>query len=133
MEVLTGRIIYKGKATGNVLRSDCPIGFFGHVDIETGVIKEPGHPLFGQSIAKKVLVFPQAKGSTVGSYILYGLKKNAKAPLALILGQCELIVAVGAIISEIPAIDQIDINNFNNGDAVTIDGDRITIERTLVY
>lgn len=133
MEILTGRVIYRGKITGKVLRSDSPIGFFGHVDIETGVIKEPEHPLFRQSISNRVLVFPHAKGSTVGSYILYALKKKGKAPTALILGQCELIIAVGAIISEIPAIDQVDINNFHNDDVVTIDGDRITIERASVY
>ena len=128
MEVLAGRVIYSGKSSGYVLRSEKPIGFFGHVDATTGKIKEPQHPLFGQSIANKVLVFPQAKGSTVGSYIIYALKKNNVAPSALILSQCELIVAVGAIIAEIPAIDEVDITKFQNGDFVSIHGDQIKIE-----
>jgi hypothetical protein len=130
MEVLTGRTIYHGNVEGEVLYSDVPIGFFGHVDIETGVIKEPGHPLEGQSIADKVIVFPSGKGSTVGSYILYALKKRGKAPLAFIMKDCELIVAVGAIISEIAGIDQIDITKFKTGDRVRIEGNQIVIEET---
>lgn len=129
MEILTGRVIYHGNSAGQVLHTDVPIGFFGHVDPATSVVKERNHPLFGKSIAHKVLVFPQAKGSTVGSYVLYALKKKGRAPAALILSQCELIVAVGAIIAEIPTIDQVDINNFCTGDIVTINGDQITIAR----
>lgn len=130
MEILNGRIIYKGEVKGSVLMSESPIGFFGHVEPETGLIKEPGHPLNGQAIGDKILVFPHAKGSTVGSYILYALKKYGKAPAALILGNCELIVAVGSIISEIPTVDQVDIHKFKTGDYVIIEGDKITIERT---
>ncbi|MBD3288948.1 DUF126 domain-containing protein [candidate division KSB1 bacterium] len=133
MEILTGRSIYEGQAKGEVLRSDMPIGFFGHVDLETGIIKEPGHPLEGQSIAGKVIVFPTAKGSTVGSYILYALKKRGKAPLAFIMKDCELIVAVGAIISEIVGIDQVDITKLHTGDWVSIEGNRIVIEQTHIY
>lgn len=133
MEILTGRTIFHGKVTGEVLYSDAPIGFFGHVDIETGIIKEPGHPLEGQSIAGKIIVFPTAKGSTVGSYILYALKKRGKAPLAFIMQDCELIVAVGAIISEIAGIDQIDITNFKTGDWVHIEGNQVVIEETNVH
>ncbi|MBN2012907.1 DUF126 domain-containing protein [candidate division KSB1 bacterium] len=125
MEVLTGRIIYAGKATGRVLASDKPIGFFGHVDPETGIIKDKEHPLLGESISGRVLVFPHAKGSTVGSYILYSLRKKNTAPAAIIIGECELIVAVGAIIAEIPTIDQIDISQLQTDDYVEIDGDTI--------
>jgi len=130
MEILIGRIIYSGRTTGMVLKSDQPISFFGAVDKQTGIIKEPNHPLKGQSIAGKILVFPHAKGSTVGSYILYALKKNNVAPAGMILEQCETIVAVGAIISEIPTVDQVAIDQFQTGDVVWIDGGEIGIEKT---
>jgi len=128
MEILTGRVIYEGRAKGIVLRSDLPIGFFGYVDTETGIIQEPGHPLYQQSIADNILVFPYAKGSTVGSYSLYALKKNGKAPLALVMSECELIVAVGAIIAEIPGIDHIDIQRLHTGDRVSIEKEKLIIE-----
>jgi uncharacterized protein len=125
MEILNGRIIYAGRASGIVLATDAPIGFFGHVDPDTGIIKDKTHPLFGKSIAGRVLVFPYAKGSTVGSYILYSLRKKNSAPAAIIIGECELIVAVGAIIAEIPTIDQIDIFQLHTDDYVEIDGETI--------
>lgn len=130
MDILKGRIIYSGQIQGMVLKSHLPISFFGAVDQKTGVIKEPNHPLLGQSIAGKILVFPYAKGSTVGSYILYALKKNNVAPAGMILVECETIVAVGAIISEIPTVDQIKIDQFQTGDVIRIDRGEIFIEET---
>jgi predicted aconitase with swiveling domain len=129
MEILEGRIIFTGKTRGEVLKTDQPISFFGAVDQKTGIIKEPNHPLLGQSIAGKILVFPYAKGSTVGSYILYALKKNNVAPIGMILDECETIVAVGAIISEIPTVDKIAIDQFQTGDVVRIDEGEVYIEK----
>ncbi len=129
MEKLSGRIIYPGKTKATVLKSDLPVSFFGAVDQKTGIIKEPNHPLLGQSIAGKILVFPHAKGSTVGSYILYALKKNNVAPAGMILEECETIVAVGAIISEIPTVDKVAIDQFQTGDVVRIDEGEIYIEQ----
>jgi len=129
MDDIKGRVIYSGHVSGEVLRSDAPIGFFGHVDIKTGILKEPDHPLFGKSLAGKVLVFPHARGSTVGSYILYGLKKYGKAPAAMILTECEVIVAVGAIIAEIPTVDRVNIKQFSTGDQIAIHESRIRIQK----
>ena len=80
--------------------------------------------LKGQGIAGKILVFPKGKGSTVGSYALYRLKKNGKAPLAIINKECETIVAVGAIISEIPCIDKIDIGKIKDGSTIEADAEK---------
>ena len=63
----------------------------------------------GKASKAKSSCFPQGKGSTVGSYTLYRMKKNGAAPAGMINKECETIVAVGAIISEIPCIDKIDI------------------------
>lgn len=128
MEKLIGRIIYAGDIQGTILKSEMPISFFGAVDPLTGVIKDKNHTLFGQSVAGKILAFPHAKGSTVGSYILYALKKNNVAPIGMILDDCETIVAVGAIISEIPTIDQITINKLHTGEVVRIERGEIIIE-----
>jgi len=57
-----------------------------------------------------VLTFPQGKGSTVGSYVMYQLKRNGKAPAAIINVSSETIVAVGAIISNIPLIDRLEVD-----------------------
>jgi uncharacterized protein len=124
---MKGRIIYKGKAEGEALTTTQPISFYGGVDPNTGVVIEKGHELQGVSVKGKILVFPQGKGSTVGSYTLYRLKKNGVAPAGMINRECETIIAVGAIISEIPCIDKIDITKIKTGDRVRLENDGVTI------
>ena len=108
--------------------SSQPIGFLGGVDPDTGIFIEKGHPLEGKSVKGKVLVFPTGKGSTVGSYVLYRMRKNGVAPVAIINEECEPIVAVGAIISDIPCVDKIALANIKTGSKVRIDGESVTIE-----
>ena len=125
---LHGRKIYQGLAEGEALVSSMGISFYGGVDPETGVIVEKGHELEGQAINGKILVFPTGKGSTVGSYTLYRLKKAGLAPAAIINVECETITAVGCIISEIPCVDQIPIERLASGARVSVDGEQAIVE-----
>ena len=127
MRELQGRVIKAGSAEGVALVSPEPVGFFGMIDAETGIVIEKGHPLEGESVAGRVLVFPTGKGSTVGSYSLYRLAKAGLAPAAIVNAESEPIVAVGAIISEIPMVDQVDTAQIRSGDPVMIDGARVII------
>ncbi|MCD6289273.1 MAG: DUF126 domain-containing protein [Anaerolineae bacterium] len=125
--VLHGRVIRPGRAEGIALVSPEPIGFLGGVDPDTGTVIEPGHPLHGQSIAGRVLVFPFGKGSTVGSYTILRLRHSGHAPVAIINRESEAIVAVGAIIADIPMIDQIDIERIRTGDRVRVEDGVVTV------
>ena len=125
---LKGRIISRGVAESAALKTNQPISFYGGVDPETSEILEKGHELQGKRIKGKILVFPTGKGSTVGSYTLYRLKKGGVAPAGIINGECETVVAVGAIISEIPCIDKIDIAQIKTGDIVRIENGIVTIK-----
>ncbi|MGA2384908.1 MAG: DUF126 domain-containing protein [Candidatus Bathyarchaeia archaeon] len=127
MEQLKGRIIYGGKAEGEALVTGQPISFYGGVDPATGVVIEKGHELQGQSVKGKILVFPTGKGSTVGSYTLYRMKKNGTAPAGMVNRECETVVAVGAIISEIPCVDKVDISKIKTGVKIQIDTDCIIL------
>lgn len=123
MEVeVVGRAIRRGRAEGEALATSQPISFYGGVDPETGLVIEGGHELEGESVAGKVLVFPHGKGSTVGSYVLLRLKRRGLAPKAIINQRCEPIIAVGAIIAEIPAVDQVDTSLISTGDYVRVEG-----------
>lgn len=127
--LLTGRIVKRGTAEGIALVSPQPIGFLGGVDPETGLVVEKGHPLEGQCITDRVLVFPSGKGSTVGSYTLYRMARAGTAPVAIVNAESEAIVAVGAIISGIPMVDQIDVAQFRTGDRVRVEGNLVTVIR----
>jgi uncharacterized protein len=127
MEQLKGRIIYNGRAEGEALVTTQPISFYGGVDPNTGIVLEKGHQLNGQSVKGKILVFPQGKGSTVGSYTLYRMKKNGVAPAGMINKECETIIAVGAIISEIPCVDKVDVSKIKTGNKIIIENDSVSI------
>jgi predicted aconitase with swiveling domain len=69
-------------------------------------------------------VFPESKGSTVGSYVIYGLSVNNVAPLALIANKAETIVIAGAILANIPFVDKTDLDvttSIKTGDKLVID------------
>ncbi|MCS7118984.1 MAG: DUF126 domain-containing protein [Archaeoglobaceae archaeon] len=98
------RIINSGLAKGKALVSKNPISLLGDID-ENGIFVVG--ELKGRSVAEKVLVFPSGKGSTVGSYTLLRLKKRGLAPSAIINRESEAIIAIGAIIAEIPLVDSL--------------------------
>lgn len=125
---LIGRKISTGNATGEALVTSMGISFFGGVDPETGQIVEKGHELEGQSVAGRVLVFSTGKGSTVGSYTLYRLKKAGLAPAAIVNAESETITAVGCIISDIPCVDHILIEQIKTGMMVRVDGESGSVE-----
>ncbi len=123
--VLKGRGIVKGRASGEALVSPKPISFYGDVDPERGVIVARDHPLRGASIVGKVLIFPRGRGSTVGSYIIYRLKKAGKAPVAIVNEETEPIIAAGCVVAEIPLVDRLDkspVKVVATGDLVEVDG-----------
>ena len=122
LKLIKCRTIFRGKSTGKALVSNTSLSFFGGVDPNTGIIIDRNHPLFNKSIKDKVLIFTTGKGSTVGSYILLQLAKNKKAPVAIVCKEAEPIVAVGAIIAEIPMLDKPEIFDFKDNQKITVDG-----------
>ena len=126
---MVGRVIKSGRGEGFALVSTEPIGLLGGLDPDTGQVVEVGHPLEGEFVTGRVLVFPIGKGSTVGSYTLYRMTKAGTAPAAILNAESEAIVAVGAIIGNIPMVDRLDIGQIRTGDWVRVDGDKVFVRR----
>lgn len=128
--ILQGRGISRGTGSGPVLIGPDPISFLSGVDPETGIVIEKGHPLEGQDITGTVLAFEYGKGSTVGSYILYALSRSGHAPAAIINAEAETIIAVGAIMANIPMIDRLSVplTNLPAGTIAQVNGTEGTIE-----
>jgi predicted aconitase with swiveling domain len=120
---MKGRMISPGRVEGEAIVSSEPIGFYGGIDMKTGIIIDKGHPLEGESVKDKILVFPNGKGSTVGSYVIYGLQKNGVGPKGIINKETETIVATGVILAGIPCVDQVDISAIKTGDHVVLNAD----------
>ena len=120
-----------GMAEGEAIVSQMAISFTGGMDPDTGVIREPGHELEGQSVAGKILVFPTGKGSTTGSWQYYAAFKRGNAPKGIINVKAEGVVAVSAIITGTPMIHQLEddpLECISTGDFVRINADEGYIE-----
>lgn len=128
---MRGRRVVGGYAEGEALVSTDPVSFYGGVDPETGVIVEPGHAVEGECITDKVFVFPTGKGSTVGCYVIYRMKKLGTAPTAIINKETETIIATGCVLAGIPLIDRLEGDPFKtlkSGVVVKVNADEGFIE-----
>lgn len=128
---LIGRKVMGGTAEGETLVSIEPVSFYGGVDPVSGCITEPGHCCCGENISGKVFVFPTGKGSTVGSYVIYRMKKLGTAPAAILNVETEAIIATGCVISDIPLVDKLDpdpLKTIKNGMFVRVDADEGFVE-----
>ena len=129
--IFRGRKVVGGTAEGEALVSRDPVSFYGGVDPDSGVITEPGHTLCGECITGKVFVFPTGKGSTVGSYVIYRMKKQGTAPVAIVNVVTEAILATGCVISSIPLVDKLDadpIKTLITGMRLRVVGDKGLVE-----
>jgi len=121
---IKGRGIARGIASGEVILSESNISFLGDIDPATGKIIDRYNNQYGKSITGKIFVFPQGRGSTVGSYVLYQMMKLNTAPAGIINVETEPIIAVGAVISGIPLMDRLERDPFeilSDGDYVRMD------------
>jgi hypothetical protein len=126
-KTLKGRGIVSGHLKGTALVSQKPLSFLGGVDYNTGVVIEKNHDLKGTPLKDVILCFPSGHGSTVGSYVLYSLVKKGLGPKAILNQVADTVVVVGAIIADIPMIDQVDIKQIKTGAILEIDGDKGTV------
>ncbi len=104
------------------------MSFLGGVDVRTGRLADPESEACGRSIRGRILCFPFGKGSTVGSYAMYQLRLNGKAPKAIVNSSAEPIVVTGAIMSDIPMVDGVDTGLILDGDRLAVDGGNGTVE-----
>jgi hypothetical protein len=123
--------ISEGQAKGEILISSDDIMFY-LFDPKTGTMIEKGHALEGKSIANKILVFPGGKGSSVVQADgLYQLMKQGNAPKAMIIQNPDTVLVAGAIIMEIPMVDQLDESFYaaiQDGGRLRVDADNQTVE-----
>ena len=125
---LPARRIAPGRAEGPALVSPSPFSFVGGADPATGEVLDEASGCRGERIAGRVFAFPQGKGSTVGSYVVYGLAKRGVGPAALVNERAEGIVAVGAILAGVPMVDGVDVRGFLPGDRAIVDADAGAID-----
>ena len=118
--------ILPGKVKGRALVMRDPISFQGEID-EEGNIVVRGHPYVGQSVAGKVLIYPEAKGSSGGCMMLRLLGKRGKKPAAIVNTRyLDPNLVEGAILADVPMLcfpEEDPYAIISTGDLVEVDGE----------
>lgn len=123
------RKIVSGSGEGEALVTKQAINFLAMIDLKSGIVKAENHELYGKSIANKILVFPNAAGSSVGAYSIYALKMNDASPKAMICNKADITTASGCAIADIPLADKpsADIFAIKSGAKVKVNENLIEI------
>jgi len=97
---VAGRVLVPGASAveGPLMRLRAPISFWGGVDPVAGTIADPRHPDHGRSIAGTVLLVPAPIGSSSSSAIMLELLREGTAPVAVLLGRADAILALGVVV-----------------------------------
>lgn len=118
------RPIVEGYAEGEALVFNQPISFLGDVDPVAGVIKADKEV---KKVKDRILIFPHGKGSTVGSYVIYGLKRYNNKPKAIINLIADPVLVIGCVLADIPLVDKVSREFFEHvstGDYVIVDANQ---------
>jgi predicted aconitase with swiveling domain len=128
--ILRGRKVVPGVAEGEALVSHDTISGWGGIDPAKGIVIEPRHELYGVSFTGKILVFPGAKGSSGWSGFFQATRLMGTAPIGMIFTTVTTKVALGAVVTRVPAITDLDqdpVEVIKTGDWVRIDADNGTV------
>jgi predicted aconitase with swiveling domain len=94
------------------------------LDRAKGVFSRPGHKLFGQSYADRILVFDTAKGGVASAWMLHDMAARGIVPRALIFNRVNPILAQGAAFGGVTLVDRftVDVTQiFRTGDELRVD------------
>jgi predicted aconitase with swiveling domain len=97
---VSGRSIAPGRARGSALVLDDPLSLWGGLDPGTGRVIEPRHPQHGAAVTGRILVMPAARGSSSSASVLAESVRAGTAPAGILLGEEDLILAIGAAVAE---------------------------------
>ena len=86
--------------TGRALVLTEPLSLWGGMDPATGELIDAHHPQRGVSLKDRILVMPSARGSSSSASVLAEAVRAGTAPAAIILGEPDLILAVGSAVAE---------------------------------
>ncbi|NIP18945.1 MAG: DUF126 domain-containing protein [Xanthomonadales bacterium] len=94
-----GRVLVAGRGEGRVLHLAADTSFWGAVDPLDGRVMDRRHPQFGEVLAGRVVVLRRSIGSSSGSAILLELLERGCGPAAIILGEADQILTLGAVVA----------------------------------
>jgi predicted aconitase with swiveling domain len=77
-----------------------PLSLWGGVDPSTGAVIDAHHPQRGANVRGRVLVMASGRGSSSSASVLAEAVRAGTAPAAIVLGEPDLILSIGAAVAE---------------------------------
>jgi hypothetical protein len=132
---MNARLLAPGSVTAAALVLDEPLSLWGGLDPATGAVAEPRHPQHGEIVTGRVLVMPAARGSSSSASVLAEAVRAGTAPSGIVIGEPDLILAIGAAVAEelygvqlpIAVVSPAEIGQLASGVAVTIGPEGVSI------
>lgn len=76
-----------------------PLSFWAGVDAQTGIVIDKTHPQYGVCLKDRIVQMSHARGSSSSSSVLAECIRLGTAPKAILLGQPDPIVLIGALVA----------------------------------
>lgn len=102
--ILKGKCVVPGVKKGTALVCTRALSAAGGIDPTSGTIIEARHPQKGENVRKRILIFPNGKGSSGFSLIFHALSLTGNAPRAMIINRINSLSALAAVAADIPTI-----------------------------
>jgi predicted aconitase with swiveling domain len=96
---MRARVLFNGSADAVALVLTEPLSLWGGLDPQTGELTDVHHPQHGAHLSGRVIVMSSSRGSSSSSSVLAEAVRAGHAPAAIVLGQPDLILAVGAAVA----------------------------------
>lgn len=123
-----GHPIVAGAADGTALVLQQPLSLAYGMSLETGRVIDIHAPQLGTLLTGRILVMPVGRGSSTASSVLAEAIRVGVSPMAIVLGEVDQILALGAIVARtlygrvcpILLADPADFGSIQTGDRITI-------------
>lgn len=86
--------------SGRALVLDEGLSLWGGMDPATGELIDTHHPQRGTRLTGRVVVMPSGRGSSSSASVLAEAVRAGTAPAAIVLGEPDLILAIGSVVAE---------------------------------
>ena len=125
--------------TGRALVLDEGLSLWGGMDPATGLLIDARHPQRGASLTGRIVVMPSGRGSSSSASVLAEAVRARTAPAAILLGEPDLILSIGAAVAEelygvrvpVLTIGGVRLARIREGDPIEIDGRRDAHKRAV--
>jgi uncharacterized protein len=93
-----GRLV--SEVAGRALVLEEGLSLWGGMDPATGELIDGHHPQRGATLTGRVVVMPSGRGSSSSASVLAEAVRAGTAPAAIVLGEPDLILSIGAAVAE---------------------------------